>query len=67
MLVNEFDLKLDDEFSITDKKENEYYWLINRDRVSTGLVSHIIYKLRWAKRSKEKQVISISPVFKIIF
>lgn len=71
MLINEFDLKLSDDFSNQNVKENEYYWLLNRDRVKgQGLVNTIIYKLRWAKIkscSKDKEMISISPVFKIIF
>jgi hypothetical protein len=74
MLINEFDLECFEEFSNQDiKKENEYYWLLNRDKykkLNVGLVTTILYKLKWSKiksYDEDKEKISISPVFKIIF
>jgi len=68
MLINEFDLGNIGGFSKDNKQtEQEYYWLLNRDKVGGGLVSNIIYVLKWAKKTKAKEMISISPVFKIIF
>lgn len=70
MLMNEFDLKLDeqDEFLQDKPKDDEFflnsrfYWLSVRDVVNTGLKLHIVLLMK----RHQKGIYKISPNYTIV-